>query len=85
MWPRCLRSRQKLLPPGSHRTYARRDAGRFNPVFVYKLITEGTVEEKILALQARNKRLADNVYGKGKGGTDLPIDAETIGALLAGE
>jgi superfamily II DNA or RNA helicase len=59
--------------------------GQDKPVFVYKLITEGTVEEKILALQARKKQLADNVYGKGKGETDLPIDAETIGALLAGE
>ena len=32
------------------------------PVFVYKLITENTVEEKILGMQERKKALADGVY-----------------------
>ncbi len=54
-------------------------------MFVYKLITEGTVEEKILALQARKKQLADNIYGKGKSEKELPIDVDTINALLSGE
>ncbi|HET8731958.1 MAG TPA: DEAD/DEAH box helicase [Moraxellaceae bacterium] len=38
--------------------------GQDKPVFVYKLITEGTVEEKILALQARKAALAQGVYGE---------------------
>ncbi|MBS3800861.1 MAG: DEAD/DEAH box helicase, partial [Thioalkalivibrio sp.] len=36
--------------------------GQDKPVFVYKLMTEGTVEEKILSLQARKQHLADNVH-----------------------
>ena len=38
--------------------------GQDKPVFVYKLICEHTVEERVLALQARKQKLADNVYGK---------------------
>ncbi|MCP4010147.1 MAG: DEAD/DEAH box helicase, partial [Proteobacteria bacterium] len=38
--------------------------GQDKPVFVYKLLTEGTVEEKILALQEHKKALAEGVYGK---------------------
>jgi len=35
--------------------------GQDKPVFVYKLMTQGTVEEKILALQERKRGLADNL------------------------
>ncbi len=59
--------------------------GQDKPVFVYKLVTEGTVEEKILALQERKRQLAGSVYGKGKGEGELPIDAEAISALFAAE
>ncbi|MEI6896470.1 MAG: SNF2-related protein [Psychromonas sp.] len=38
--------------------------GQDKPVFVYKLICEQTVEERVLALQARKQQLADSVYGK---------------------
>ena len=38
--------------------------GQDKPVFVYRLITEGTVEERIQALQARKSQLADGLYGK---------------------
>lgn len=38
--------------------------GQDKPVFVYKLICEETVEERVLALQARKQQLADSVYGK---------------------
>ena len=38
--------------------------GQDKPVFVYKLICEHTVEERVLALQAHKQRLADSVYGK---------------------
>jgi superfamily II DNA or RNA helicase len=59
--------------------------GQDKPVFVYKLITEGTVEEKILALQAKKQQLANSVYGKGKEEGELLIDADTISALLAAD
>lgn len=59
--------------------------GQDKPVFVYKLITEGTVEEKILALQAKKRALADNIYDDGETEEGLPVDADTLAALLAGE
>lgn len=39
--------------------------GQHKPVFVYKLMTQGTVEEKILALQDRKRGLADQLMKKG--------------------
>lgn len=36
--------------------------GQDKPVFVYKLITEDTVEEKILKLQEKKQALADSLY-----------------------
>jgi len=36
--------------------------GQDKPVFVYKLLTEETVEEKILQLQARKQALSDALY-----------------------
>jgi len=43
------------------------------PVFVYKLMTQGTVEEKILALQSRKKGLAEQLIkgAPGEGGKHL--------------
>lgn len=42
--------------------------GQENPVFVYKLIAEGTVEEKIQEMQQHKQGLADSILeGKGKG------------------
>jgi superfamily II DNA or RNA helicase len=41
--------------------------GQDKPVFVYRLLTEGTVEEKIAELQARKAALADAVFGEGTG------------------
>jgi SNF2 family DNA or RNA helicase len=44
--------------------------GQQNPVFVYKLITEGTVEEKIQHLQVHKQALADSLFTQeGKSGT----------------
>ncbi|MBS1269439.1 MAG: hypothetical protein MAG794_00390 [Gammaproteobacteria bacterium] len=57
--------------------------GQDKPVFIHKLITEGTVEEKILQLQERKRRLAEDVHGARQAQQDPPIDAETIEALLA--
>ena len=42
--------------------------GQDKPVFVYKLIVSGSVEEKILALQARKKNLADSLFTEGNAG-----------------
>ena len=42
--------------------------GQENPVFVYKLIAEGTVEEKIQSLQARKQALADSLFERKEGG-----------------
>ncbi|MFB6358657.1 MAG: DEAD/DEAH box helicase, partial [Thiohalorhabdaceae bacterium] len=39
--------------------------GQDQGVFVYKLVTEGTVEERILAMQERKAALADAVYRHG--------------------
>jgi SNF2 family DNA or RNA helicase len=57
--------------------------GQDKPVFVYKLITEGTVEEKIIALQDKKRKLANSVYGKGKKEDNVIIDEETIRTLLS--
>lgn len=38
--------------------------GRKNPVFVYKFITENTVEEKIIRLQERKKKLAGDIVSE---------------------
>ncbi|MDQ6976028.1 MAG: DEAD/DEAH box helicase [Mariprofundaceae bacterium] len=50
--------------------------GQEKPVFVYKLIAEGTVEEKILALQARKQALADNIHAAGEAGVGTLTTAE---------
>ncbi|PLY03043.1 MAG: helicase SNF2 [Desulfuromonas sp.] len=38
--------------------------GQEKPVFVYKLVAKGTVEEKILQLQEKKQKLADGVYAR---------------------
>ena len=40
--------------------------GQDKPVFVYKLLTENTVEEKILAMQEKKRALADSIYKGGE-------------------
>jgi hypothetical protein len=55
--------------------------GQDKPVFVYKLVTEGTVEEKILALQERKQALAAGVLGEG-GDTGAPLTCEDLEALF---
>ena len=49
--------------------------GQNKPVFVYKLLTEETVEEKILALQQKKQSLADAIYsGKQQQGSVFTQD-----------
>ncbi|GAB4392122.1 MAG: DEAD/DEAH box helicase [Gammaproteobacteria bacterium] len=38
--------------------------GQDKPVFVYKLITEGTVEEKILSMQHKKQQLMENLFSQ---------------------
>jgi len=37
--------------------------GQDKPVFIYKLVTENTIEERVLELQRSKQALADSVYG----------------------
>jgi SNF2 family DNA or RNA helicase len=58
--------------------------GQDKSVFVYKLITEGTVEEKILELQDRKRELAEGMYQKGAARKQLwtPDDMDALFAPL---
>jgi len=48
--------------------------GQDKPVFVYKLIAQGTVEEKILKLQADKHALVSQLYTAGNGSPSLSAD-----------
>ena len=56
--------------------------GQDKPVFVFKLITEETVEEKIIAMQAKKQALADALYG-GKEQNKLKFGQDELMALLS--
>jgi len=55
--------------------------GQDKPVFVYKLIVAGSVEEKIQALQARKRDLAAGVYGAALAG-EAPLTADDLEVLF---
>jgi superfamily II DNA or RNA helicase len=55
--------------------------GQQQKVFVYKLICEGTLEEKILAMQQRKQRLAEGLYQK-DGSQQPQWNEEDIEALF---
>lgn len=56
--------------------------GQMNTVFVYRLVTENTVEEKILELQQRKAQLADSIYRKDTDAAEMRFSEEDIAALL---
>ncbi|PJL09813.1 helicase [Stenotrophomonas maltophilia] len=56
--------------------------GQDQPVFVYKLIAAGSVEERIAELQQRKADLAEAIL-EGAGGTGPRFDAADLEALLA--
>jgi superfamily II DNA or RNA helicase len=54
--------------------------GQQRPVFVYKLVTSGTVEERIIDLQQRKAELAAGIFGESASAT---LDAGEIDRLFA--
>jgi len=57
--------------------------GQDKPVFVYKLVTEQTVEERILALQDKKRALAEGMYGEAGGEAGLSFAPEDLQELFA--
>ncbi len=55
--------------------------GQDKPVFVYKLVAQGTVEERMLELQQRKKALAAGIYDAA-GGTGAGLEANDIERLF---
>jgi superfamily II DNA or RNA helicase len=55
--------------------------GQDKPVFVYKLVAQGTVEERMLELQQRKKALAAGIYEAG-GNAAAALDAADIERLF---
>lgn len=55
--------------------------GQENPVFVYKLITEGTVEEKIIAMQERKRDLAQGILDD-NGEAIAPLSTKELAMLF---
>jgi len=56
--------------------------GQDKQVFVYKLMTENTVEEKILAMQEKKKALADSIYKGGKKEQSLKLTSDDLTELF---
>ena len=48
--------------------------GQERPVFVYRLVSQGTVEEKILLLQDKKRALFEAALGEGTGAGGLTRD-----------
>jgi superfamily II DNA or RNA helicase len=57
--------------------------GQEKPVFVHKLVTEKTVEEKILEMQKKKRQLAESIYSKKKGGHVGKFTKEDLEHLFA--
>jgi SNF2 family DNA or RNA helicase len=57
--------------------------GQDKPVFVYKLLTEATVEEKILALQEKKRALVAGITRARRGEEAVALTAEDLQALFA--
>lgn len=57
--------------------------GQDKPVFVYRLVATGTVEEKVLALQAQKRALADAVLSSSDTDLSSRFDEATLQDLFA--
>ncbi|WP_221584830.1 DEAD/DEAH box helicase [Microbacterium sp. G2-8] len=57
--------------------------GQDRPVMVYRLIAEGTIEQKVMQLQDRKRKLFEDVLGSGDATATGALSAEDFRALLA--
>lgn len=57
--------------------------GQSQPVFVYQLVADGSIEERMLELQARKRALADGLLGQDDGSALTKFSAPEIERLLA--
>uniref|UniRef100_UPI0025CCD84D DEAD/DEAH box helicase n=1 Tax=uncultured Lamprocystis sp. TaxID=543132 RepID=UPI0025CCD84D len=57
--------------------------GQDKPVFVYKLVTEQTVEERILTMQERKRALAAGVYQESEGEQEPRLSGHDLQELFA--
>ncbi len=57
--------------------------GQKKAVFVYKFVTENSVEEKIIAMQAKKQALAQGVYDHDDQGEDLKLTSDDMQMLFA--
>ncbi len=55
--------------------------GQENTVMVYRLVSEDTIEEKVVALQQKKRQLFDSVIGDASG-LGAPLTADDIRGLL---
>jgi SNF2 family DNA or RNA helicase len=56
--------------------------GQEKPVFVYKLMTVGTVEEKIMAMQQRKSNLLSGIFKPNEKEGDTVFSSEDLEALF---
>jgi superfamily II DNA or RNA helicase len=56
--------------------------GQERPVTVVKLVSRGTIEEKVLELHMHKRRIAEAALGVGEGEAPPPLDAAVLEALL---
>ena len=56
--------------------------GQVNKVFVYKLVAQGTIEERILALQERKAALADSMYSDAQARSQPLLTESDVAELL---
>jgi SNF2 family DNA or RNA helicase len=57
--------------------------GQRNPVFVHNLVVSGSVEERMLGLQHKKRRLAESLIGSGAAGSTLnELDVDDLFAPL---
>lgn len=57
--------------------------GQKQPVFVYRLVAQGSIEERMLELQSRKRALADGLLGRDDGGALGKFGAGELNLLLA--
>jgi len=59
--------------------------GQTKPVFIYKLVASNTVEEKIMAMQAQKKQLADQTINQSESAAMKGLTADDVMSLFAAD